>query len=287
MMEPYLVRYYLAQGPFTDPRDEVGFYEGLPPDVASLRDVVQGLLIHPFWAQRYGVQLTEDREGELELRSVPEKLRQIRKLYDAPLTKQRPPSLRLVGNCRDYSVLLCSMLRHQGVPARARCGFATYFAPNHFEDHWVCEYRNDEGRWVMVDAQLDEVQRIRLGVRFDALDVPRDQFILGGRAWQMCRAGEAQPQQFGVMDFHGMSFVLGNLVRDLASLNKLEMLPWDTWGILRKGERQLLDSETSLLGKVAELTQADDSRFEEVLALYGNNELLRVPAAMGGSEEEG
>jgi hypothetical protein len=43
---------------------------------------------------------------------------------------------RLVGNCRDFSTMLCAMLRHQGVPARARCGFGAYFLPNHYEDHW-------------------------------------------------------------------------------------------------------------------------------------------------------
>ena len=72
----------------------------------------------------------------------------------------RPLDRRLVGNCRRFSVLLVAMLRHQGVPARARCGFGAYFLPNHFEDHWVVEYWNQEGgRWVFVDAQLDELQR--------------------------------------------------------------------------------------------------------------------------------
>jgi hypothetical protein len=33
-----------------------------------------------------------------------------------------------------------AMLRAQGTPARARCGFGGYFGSGTFEDHWVCEY---------------------------------------------------------------------------------------------------------------------------------------------------
>jgi len=34
--------------------------------------------------------------------------------------------------------------------------FGAYFEPDRYEDHWVCKYWTvDEGRWVMVDAQLD------------------------------------------------------------------------------------------------------------------------------------
>lgn len=69
----------------------------------------------------------------------------------------------LVGVCRHSNVLLAAMLRTQGVPARARCGFAGYFTPGKFEDHWVCEYWDAaEKRWILVDAQIDALQREKL-----------------------------------------------------------------------------------------------------------------------------
>ena len=46
---------------------------------------------------------------------------------------------------------------------------------------------------------------------------------------QLCRAGQANPDLFGVFDMHGMWFIRGNVVRDLAALNKVELLPWDCW----------------------------------------------------------
>jgi len=51
------------------------------------------------------------------------------------------------------------------LPARARCGFGTYFWRGRFEDHWICEYWTG-ARWARVDAQLDEVQRRVLGIDF-------------------------------------------------------------------------------------------------------------------------
>jgi hypothetical protein len=48
----------------------------------------------------------------------------------------------------------------------------------------------------------------------------------------MCRQQNANQKQFGIMEMNGMGFIRGNVVRDIASLNKVEMLPWDCWGII-------------------------------------------------------
>jgi len=260
----------------TDPGENAGLFNDLPTEIPALCQVVQGLLLHVFWAERYGVPLSEERQREVEIRRVSQKLARIRELDDRPLTVERPLEKKLVGNCRDFSVLLCAMLRHQGMPARARCGFGAYFEPNHYEDHWVCEYWNaKEERWVMVDAQLDVFQRGALGIDFDPCDAPRDQFLVGGKAWRMCRAGEADPNRFGIFDMHGLWFVRGDLVRDLLALNKVEILPWDGWGLIAKAEQELSTDDFALLDRIAELTLVGDPPFAEVRAIYEGD--LRMP----------
>jgi hypothetical protein len=180
------------------------------------------------------------------------------------------------------------MLRHQGVPARARCGFGTYFLPDHYEDHWVCEYWNaDESRWILVDPQLDDFQQKELKIQFDPLDVPRDQFVVGGQAWQMCRSGGADPEKFGIFEWHGMWFVRGNLVKDLASLNKVELLPWDGWGLSDKDEQALALADMTLLDRIAQLTLADDALFAEMQAIYESEEELRVPPVIRSYVDSG
>ena len=71
----------------------------------------------------------------------------------------KKPNHRVISICRDFSLLICAVLRAKGIPARLRSCFATYLAQNHFEDHWVCEYWNKEKGWIAVDAQLDDIHR--------------------------------------------------------------------------------------------------------------------------------
>lgn len=276
---PNILEYYARPGPMTDPKEYATLFDDLPTDLASLCQVVQGLMVHIYWAERYGLTLSEERKQEVELRWVNRMLARLLELDDRPLTQARPLDKKLVGNCRDHTTLLCAILRHQGVPARARCGFATYFLPNHFEDHWVCEYWNESARrWVMVDAQLDAFQRDQLQIRFDPLDVPDDQFLTGGRAWLMCRAGQADPEQFGIADMHGMWFIRGDLLRDFLALNKIETLPWDGWGLIYKDEKEITNEDRGFLDHVAALTKAGDAQFAQIRSLYESDERLRMPA---------
>ena len=274
--------FYVTPGPITRLGDSAHRLDNLPTDIGELCRVVQGLVLHVFWAEQYGVQLSPGRQEEVQLRFVRPQVERILALDPRPLTERRPPERRLVGNCRDFSVLLTAMLRHQGVPARARCGFGAYFEPGQFVDHWVAEYWNEtERRWILVDAQLDALQRDVLGLMFDPLDVPRDQFVVGGRAWQMCRQGAAAPDAFGIADMHGLWFVQGNVVRDVAALNKMELLPWDVWGLMPYPDEENSPGDLVFLDGLAQLTAGDVPDFQRVRQLYENDHRLRVPDVIG------
>jgi hypothetical protein len=260
--------YFASHGRISDPGAHKSLYENLPTSVADLVKLVQGITIHVFWAERYGFKAPPERMSELQLRSIENRLARTIELDPRPITEPRPLDKKLLGNCRDHSVLLASMLRHQGIPARARCGFGAYFMPDHFEDHWVTEYWNEEqSRWILVDAQLDELQCDVMKIPFDTLDVPRDQFIVGGMAWQMCRGGEQDPDKFGIFDMHGLGFVRGNLVRDIASVNKMELLPWDCWGVILN---ESLDDPDDLvaLDAAASLSAGDVPDFDALRTRY-------------------
>ena len=194
-------------------------------------------------------------------------------------TASRPLATRLVAVCRHFSVLLAAMLRAKGVPARARCGFANYFQRGLFLDHWVCEHWDARsGRWVLVDAQLDALQRERLPIDFDVLDVPRDRFVIAGDAWADCRAGKADPAQFGILDMFGLWFVAGNVLRDAAALNNMEMLPWDVWGAMPQPDEPIDAARLELLDRLARLAQAPDAGFAELRRTYAHDDRVRVPA---------
>jgi hypothetical protein len=269
--------YFAQYGKITNPGKYTHLYADLSSDIPSLVHVVQGLMVHVFWAERYGLNLSEERNAEVQLRSMERRLSRTLALDPGALSTPRMPEQKIVGNCRDFSVTLASMLQSKGIPARPRCGFGAYFMPNHHEDHWVCEYWNEaEQRWVLVDAQLDELQQNVLKISFNTLDVPRDQFLVGGAAWKACRNGQANPDQFGIFDMHGMDFVKGDFIRDVAALNKVELLPWDCWGMILTEYASLPPDDLSMLDQLAELTCSDVPGFDMVRQLYESDPRLHV-----------
>jgi hypothetical protein len=201
--------------------------ESLPVGVVDICRVAQALLIPPDFAA--GVDVPESRYGEREIRAADEMLRVLITLDATPITETRPLEHRVIGTCRDFTVLSCAFLQHRGVTARARCGFAAYFDAESYLDHWVVEYRLDaDSRWVRLDSEWLGVD---LGV--DTEDIQPDEFLTGGEAWIECRAGRIDPARFGVHgvpENFGIGEVRGNAIRDLAALNQVEMLPWDEWG---------------------------------------------------------
>lgn len=273
-----VLAYYTQPGPMTDPGPYAHLFDGLPTDIPSLVKTLQGVMVHIFWAEQYGLQLTDERKAEVNLRYVDKQLARIMELDDRPLTEARPNERKLVGNCRDFSVMLTAILRHQGIPARARCGFGTYFTPGHYEDHWSCEYWNaEQARWILVDAQLDKLMRDALKPDFDPLDTPRDRFIVGGDAWQLCRSGQANPDDFGIFEWHGIEFVRGDLLRDFLAFSRVEILPWDGgWGYLIELAPEQVEPIYALMDRVAALTLADD--FAAIRALYEEDAGFHPPA---------
>ena len=212
----------------SDPGNGPVHFDGLPAEVAALCRVVQGVLIHSDWIAAYGVSEAAFRTVSRETLPLTARLKQIGEADSRALAFERATDKRAVGTCRDYALMLCGMLRQQGVAARVRCGFAAYFRKD-WEDHWICEYWRD-GRWHRADAQLDKVIAPRLGIAFDLPDLPADMFITAGEAWRRCRAGEADPATFGHGEtVSGLWFVRVNVARDHHSLNGRETSDWDTW----------------------------------------------------------
>jgi hypothetical protein len=213
------------------------------------------------------VTLAPERLAEKELHSAIAMLSCATSVDVRPLTEPRPAERRAVGVCRHFATLFVAILRRKGVPARVRCGFANYFDDKN-GDHWVGEYWNrDEQRWVLVDEQLDALQRNAVKPDFDTLDVPRDRFLVAGEAWRMCRSGEADPLTFGVgsADLWGLEEVMGQLFQDLAALQKVELLPWGWYGLAK--EQGAWEHELELIDRLASLSIAADA--PALVALQG------------------
>ena len=279
-----ILDYYTRPGPMTSAGKYSAMLKEPPADVAALASLVQGLAIHEYIAKSfYGVVVPDVRKCESHIRPVEQMLDRLLALDARPPSVARPPEQRLVGVCHHFMTFLVAMLRAQGVPARGRCGFGSYFNPGFFEDHWLCEYWNDgEARWVLVDPQFDDVWQRQLKIDHDVLDVPRDRFLVAGDAWVQCRSGAADPSRFGIFkgDLRGLWFIASDLVRDVAALNKVEMLPWDVWGGMPRPNERIEGDRLDFFDRLAELTRLPDRFVDDLLESYESDDRVRMPGTV-------
>jgi hypothetical protein len=261
---------YAKPGPLTTAElGRTAALAALPSTLPDLIVAVQGLLIHePGSAQSATGHLRTTRQILAHLLAADPR----------PLIEPRPRAQRLAGCCRHFTLLAVAALRAHGIPARARCGFARYFVPGLHGDHWVVEYWNAAtSRWILADAQLSPELCEALGVTFEPDDVPREQFVVAGDAWIRCREGELDPSRCG-LEGGGQSgwwWIAGNLVRDVAALAKMELLPWDVWGAMPGPDEPINDVLAEVFDQLAAIT-ADPDTAADSRALY-DDERFRVP----------
>lgn len=268
--------FYATPGRFTILEDS----DFSSDDVREVVGVVQGLLVYDTVAQPfYGVELAPNQAEAIHERDTSRLLEIIRGVDNRPLEEARPVTNRVGARCHAFSRLTVALLRAAGVPARARCGFGTYFRPGWFEDHWVAEYWNaSDERWQMVDAQLDATWRQTIGFAGDPFAITSTEFVTAGHAWHAWRHGHLDAGRCGLsaINEHGAHWIAGNLRLDLASLNKVEMLPWDVWGAGWEPGEQPSDAQLHLFDTVASLTIDPDARFDELRSRYEGDDALRM-----------
>jgi hypothetical protein len=284
MKHANVLEYYAEAGPMTSGGALSAYLDSAPSGIRELAATVQQLFLYDVVAKDfYGFDVPSQRADEIHLRSIEALLGRIVQLDDSPLVRPRSLDRRIIGRCHHFALMTVAVLRAHGIPARARCGFGAYFNPPQFEDHWVCEYwHSGERRWVLADTQLDAVWIEKLHVKHEVLDVPRDQFLTAADAWRQCRAGKLDPKRFGIsfVQLHGLWFVAGSLLRDLASVNRMEMLPWDSWGAQPEPEAKLDDSQLRFFDEIAALTGDIDASFDTARERYANDARVSVPQSV-------
>jgi hypothetical protein len=302
------LEYYSHPGEITGLEKYADFLDWLSADPGAMYQVAQGLIVHDMWLDKYGIAWNPENEYTQKTVYMQDILDKALTLDGRNLSIPRPPEKRVIACCREFASLMCALLRAKGLPGRSRCGFAIYFGWNGlYEDHWICEYWNGR-RWVMADPQLDPFQESTVKrwapadmqekiAGFDPRDLtPRD-FLTAGRAWTLCRSGKLDAAKFGigapikpewgVDTLYGLWFVRGNLLRDFAALNKVEVPPflarlargmdWKSWRLVNARDGELSAGDWALLDRIAALSTDADASFEEIRRLYDADPDLQVP----------
>jgi len=271
-----LKNYYRTHSFFSDPGDYVGMYDAFSENISELTKQVQQLFLHYADLNLLSISVDEKRYAEMNFRYIKNSIEKILLLDLSNLISERRPKNRVMGVCRDTSLLLCSILRSRDIEARLRSGFVNYFIPGLFLDGFCVEiYDEKQQRWRSIDTRTTQmhIDHYHLPIDFDLMDVPNTKFISAADAWQMCRFENADAVRFGSRQQRGLFTIRNRLIQDLALLNKQEPLIWDAWGPMLTSAITNFD----LLDELSHTLIADVNDTKKITAFYDSNPGLQFP----------
>jgi len=266
-------------------------YDDLPDDVSALCRVLQNTILHVVWISEksYGITHEQLKAAGRELcvefsyGTAEERLCSIVELDRRSLAEPREPAARSVGCCRDYALMLTSILRHKGIPARVRTGVALYFLGPEgrlIEDHYITEHWNaKEERWQLSDPQIDDVQRPAIEEGLDTIDLPHAAFLTG---WQLLEAlrEDRVPKTVGFPPVNaGFTYGRNKLFADFVGVTGHELPVHSWWGI---GEPESVElGDEALMDRMIEILQGvganDLTALTEALRMVETHPRLKMP----------
>ncbi len=272
--------FWRSQTPVSDPGAAAGLLDALPNDPDALTEISSQLAFHYRGDGDWDANgISVNRAAEINLCYAADMFGRLLELNPS-LSAARRPAERILGCCRDFTMLYVSILRQHQIPARCRVGFASYFEASWWMDHVVAEVWTG-CRWRMVDPELRPGFRAGDGGALDRLDLDADRFLTAPQAWLAVRAGRIDPSRvvvaplLEVPETRGWPQLTHNLVHDLSCLNGVELLLWQDWGAsLLEDVRD--PGVVELLDGLANVTADPEVPLAAVQA-WSAHELLRVP----------
>jgi hypothetical protein len=279
-----ILDYYVTHGTMTDPQEQKYFYLGLGKDLSNIKKLIYNITIHFQYIRECGGKDVIGRINEIYIRKTSDRLKTLHELGVTSLSAEHSFLQKTICTCRDFALLLCSMLRHAGIPSRVRYGFAQYldWDPSFFFDHTIVEYWDKASNsWKLAERHLTKEVEKRFNITFDTNDVPREKFISAAEAWLNCQSGKADAKSFGTgytKRRSGLWYIRNKLIQDLAALNKMEMQPSDLWGYMIDGKIRAILSpdETEVMNRLAVDLLDPDENFHSLQNTYLNNPGLKV-----------
>ena len=267
-----LLEFYRQYSSFTDPGEYEYLYENLPDSLSELCYLIKSQSIHPYAElPKYRELLPKERWNEyFRYPTVESVLKGLYSYDSSGFTLDRKIEDRLVLICRHNSLLLASILKHHGIPARVRYGHATYLIPNFHASHVVCEVWNEnDNRWMLVDPSTGMI------------DFSKDEFDFSNDAWLQMQSGEIDPNLFGIpRRYTGSGSIVSKVCADLASVLGSEY-PTNKYAPILdyaiEEDRQLTAENIETLNRISELMKSIDAKnLSELQEIYNNTPEIQL-----------
>lgn len=297
MINRKILDFYKKTSPYTELGLYKDFAKSLPDDIKELCLLQRNQIIHPF-----DLNNEEMRNDKNSFYGDMTKVNKTRLSYENDLfptaqsifaellrrnanySKDRDIKDKVHVCCREQAILLASILKAKGIPARVRSGFAKYVNTTNQKagDHWITEYYNDElKRWTLVDAdmQFDENTLNEFHIDFNLLDIPYDKFIFGAEAYLGIRKNKYKTEEIYYSSDPitlGLKATLRGLFFDFHSLMNDEIIFLHLPKYIQDKNLELTEEEYIELDELAMLMLNPDSNFEKLLEIWNNKLKFRI-----------
>lgn len=284
-----IIEFYKKTSLYTDLGLYTDFARNLPNDIKQLVKLQRMQIIHPiiiwnnlqdaWWDNLEKVPKTsiifEDDVLPTAQSMIAELLRR-----DNNYSTNRKVEDKIHVTCRGEAILLASILKAKGIPARARSGFAEYLRHDGiYYDHWVTEYYNDEEkRWILVDA---DNQWGDTKIEFDLNDIPRDKFLFGAAAYLNLRKKNINEKNILYASDPvtiGLPAAIRVLFFDFHALMNDEIIFDFVLRYVLEKNFNLNEAELKELDELANLMLEPDSNFNRLCDIWNNNLKYRIMA---------
>jgi formylglycine-generating enzyme len=271
--EKSVLYFYKQYSPLTDPGEYAYLYKNLPDFLPELCRLIKSQFIHPFSdLPQYRNQIPKERWNEwLTMYPTVQSILKGLLSYDSRgFVNDRKPENRLVLGCREYAIVLTSVLKYRGIPARVRTGHAKYLVSGFHLSHTICEVWNDkENRWMLVDPGMNMI------------DFKREQFDFSNEVWLNMQKGEINANLYmAPPDITGMVSIVGKISPDLSSILGTDFTLTQYAPMLDyclKNNNQLTTEQIEILNRVCKLMNTLDAKnLSELQEIYYKTPLIQL-----------
>jgi hypothetical protein len=265
--EADLLNFYRQYSEYTDPGKYKYLYENLPDSLPELCSLIGSQYINYGWElDNYRELIPKERWNEsFKYPTVKSALEGLRSYDSRGLVKDRKPENRLMLICRDSALLLASILKYRGIPARVRYGFAPYLIPGFHAHHVICEVWNEkENRWMLVDPSAARI------------DFNREEFDFSNDVWLQVQKKEINPKLYGrpgQNEYNGSPLMTAVICFDLASILGTEYPIGQHSPILDYvfQNNQFNTKQIEILNSISELMKSiDANNISKLQKIYNN-----------------
>jgi sulfatase modifying factor 1 len=267
-----LLNFYCQFSSYTNPGEYGYLYRNLPDSLPELCRLIRSQYINYGWElDNYRELIPKERWNEsLKYPTVKSALEGLLSYDSRGLVKDRKPENRLMLICRDNALLLASILKYRGIPARVRYGFAPYLIPGFHSNHVICEVWNEkDNRWMLVDPSADRI------------DFNREEFDFSNDIWLKMQKKEINPKLYGMPgqnEYNGSPLMTTVVCYDLASILGTEYPVGQHSPILDYvfQNNQFTAKQVEILNRISELMKSIDAdNISKLQKIYNNTSQIQ------------